>query len=155
MAEYFLTTDSSQTVINCLLNEANKYGVEILMNTEVQRPSALQQSVRNNLRYIPKIDCRLLCALLQVDIAKATMFEWLKSTGHQIEAPLPSLFTFNLPGHPICNMMGLSVANVKIKIAGTKLEQKGPVLITHWGISGPAVIKLSAWGAKELADKAI
>jgi len=148
----FPVTDSSQTVINCLMNEANKYGVEILMNAEV-----LGLEYKNNqFEILCSASRRLIADYLCIATGgypKASMFEWLKSTGHQIEAPLPSLFTFNLPKHPICNMMGLSVAKAKIKIAGSKLEQWGPVLITHWGISGPAVIKLSAWGAKELADK--
>lgn len=148
----FPVTDSSQTVINCLMNEANKYGVEILMNAEV-----LGLEYKNNqFEILCSASRRLIADYLCIATGgypKASMFKWLKSTGHQIEAPLPSLFTFNLPKHPICNMMGLSVAKAKIKIAGSKLEQWGPVLITHWGISGPAVIKLSAWGAKELADK--
>jgi len=148
----FPVTDSSQTVINCLMNEANKYGVEILMNAEV-----LGLEYKNNqFEILCSASRRLIADYLCIATGgypKASMFEWLKSTGHQIEAPLPSLFTFNLPKHPICNMMGLSVAKAKIKIAGSKLEQWGPVLITHWGISGPAVIKLSAWEAKELADK--
>lgn len=148
----FPVTDSSQTVINCLMNEANKYGVEILMNAEV-----LGLEYKNNqFEILCSASRRLIADYLCIATGgypKASMFEWLKSTGHQIEAPLPSLFTFNLPKHPICNMMGLSVAKAKIKIAGSKLEQWGPVLITHWGISGPAVLKLSAWGAKELADK--
>ena len=148
----FPVTDSSQTVINCLMNEANKYGVEILMNAEV-----LGLEYKNNqFEIFCSASRRLIADYLCIATGgypKASMFEWLKSTGHQIEAPLPSLFTFNLPKHPICSMMGLSVAKAKIKIAGSKLEQWGPVLITHWGISGPAVLKLSAWGAKELADK--
>lgn len=148
----FPTTNSSQTIINCLLNEANKYGVEILMNTEVKGI----QHCNNQFEIICDTSRKLFADYLCIasgGYAKSTMFDWIKSTGHCIETPLPSLFTFNLPGHRICSMMGLSVANVSIKIAGTKLEQKGPMLITHWGLSGPAVLKLSAWGARELAAK--
>ena len=79
------------------------------------------------------------------------MFEWLRELGHTIEEPVPSLFTFNMPGHPITKLMGVSVENARVKIIGTKLEQEGPLLITHWGLSGPAVLKLSAWGARQLA----
>jgi predicted Rossmann fold flavoprotein len=79
------------------------------------------------------------------------MFSWLKHTGHTIAEPVPSLFTFNMPGNIITKLMGISVENAKVKIAGTKLETSGPVLITHWGLSGPAILKLSAWGARELA----
>jgi len=79
------------------------------------------------------------------------MFEWIKELGHSVESPLPSLFTFNIPGHPITKLMGITVENVRVKIVSSKLEQTGPLLITHWGLSGPAILKLSAWGAKELS----
>jgi predicted Rossmann fold flavoprotein len=81
------------------------------------------------------------------------MFDWLRKLGHSIEEPVPSLFTFNMPGHPIAKLMGVSVETARVKITGTKLEQEGPLLITHWGLSGPAVLKLSAWGARELAAR--
>ena len=79
------------------------------------------------------------------------MFDWIRDLGHTIEEPVPSLFTFNLPGHPVTALMGISVPRVKARIAGTKLEQEGPLLITHWGLSGPVILRLSAWGARELA----
>ncbi len=79
---------------------------------------------------------------------KESMFDWLKNTGHSFEKPVPSLFTFNMPGNPITELMGISV-EAKVKIQGLKLEERGPVLITHWGLSGPAVLKLSARGARE------
>src|SRR5690606_31490909 len=82
--------------------------------------------------------------------AQAARFDWLKPAGHQVMAPAPSLFTFNIPGHPITALMGVSVPAAQVKIAGTKLQERGPVLITHWGLSGPAVLRLSAWGAREL-----
>ena len=84
---------------------------------------------------------------------KSSMFDWLRGLGHSIEAPVPSLFTFNIPGHPVTKLMGVSVENTKVKIIGSKLEQNGPLLITHWGLSGPAILKLSAWGARELKEK--
>ena len=73
--------------------------------------------------------------------------------GHSIQAPVPSLFTFNIPQNQIVSLMGISVENATVKIVGTKLQQSGPMLITHWGLSGPAVLKLSAWAARELAQK--
>ncbi|HEV7779975.1 MAG TPA: NAD(P)/FAD-dependent oxidoreductase [Chitinophagaceae bacterium] len=147
----FPVTDSSQTIIDCLLNEAAQYGVEIVMNTEVKTVSK-----NDGLFQVTLADSRLL-APDYVCIAcggypKSSMFEWLEATGHSIEEPVPSLFTFNMPGHPIRELMGISVNAISIKIAGTKLEEKGPLLITHWGLSGPAVLKLSAWGAKELVN---
>ena len=89
---------------------------------------------------------------------KTSMFEWLTKLGHTIAQPVPSLFTFNLsagkPGfskHPITALMGVSVEKARVKIEGTKLSEEGPVLITHWGLSGPAILRLSASGARELA----
>ena len=84
---------------------------------------------------------------------KSSMFEWLRSLGHTVADPVPSLFTFNLPKHPITALMGVSVDNVNVKIEGSKLVEEGPVLITHWGLSGPAILRLSAWGASEFAEK--
>ncbi len=84
---------------------------------------------------------------------KAAMFDWMRNLGHEIEEPVPSLFTFNIPGHPITKLMGISAPQVQVKITGSKLKETGPVLITHWGLSGPAVLRLSAWGARELSLK--
>jgi predicted flavoprotein YhiN len=84
---------------------------------------------------------------------KSSQFEWLTKTGHTIQAPVPSLFTLNMPGNPITSLMGITVENASIKITGTKIQQEGPLLITHWGLSGPAALKLSAWGAREMAEK--
>jgi predicted Rossmann fold flavoprotein len=83
---------------------------------------------------------------------KSSMFEWLTSLGHTIESPVPSLFTFNMPGNAITSLMGVSVENASVKVVGSKLSDSGPLLITHWGLSGPAILKLSAWGARVLAD---
>jgi predicted Rossmann fold flavoprotein len=81
------------------------------------------------------------------------MFQWLLDLGHNNAEPVPSLFTFNLPKHPLNNLMGLSLENTRIKIEGSKLQEEGPILITHWGLSGPSVLRLSAWGARELNEK--
>ena len=78
-------------------------------------------------------------------------YGWLKRSDHAVEEPVPSLFTFNMPGNSITALMGVVVENTQVKIVGTKLSESGPLLITHWGMSGPAVLKLSAWGARELA----
>ena len=79
--------------------------------------------------------------------------KWLKDLGHQIEKPVPSLFTFNNPKTPIIKLMGLVAENTQISIQGTKLKAKGPLLITHWGFSGPAVLKTSSFGARILSEK--
>ena len=150
----FPITDSSQTIIDCLLREANQLGINIIMNADVKQiiPSNdsfdLQYSASAADRGLPTAD--ILC-IATGGSPKSAMFDWIKKLGHSIEEPVPSLFTFNTPSHTITQLMGVSVASAKVKILNTKLEQRGPVLITHWGLSGPAILKLSAWGARELA----
>lgn len=155
----FPVTDSSQTVINCLQNEAGKYGVEVMMNSQVKNVV-----YQKNYFEVKLSDSRLLTpdylCIASGGYPKSSMFDWLTELGHTIEEPVPSLFTFNLPagqagmpGHPITKLMGVSVENTTVKIAGSKLEQEGPLLITHWGLSGPAILKLSAWGARELKER--
>lgn len=82
---------------------------------------------------------------------KAEQYKWIEELGHTIELPAPSLFTFNMPGNPVTELMGVSVPNATVKIGGTKFTQSGPLLITHWGMSGPAILKTSAFAARELA----
>lgn len=148
----FPVTDSSQTIIDCLVREANKYGVKILMRSEVRSIRSDGGLFHIELSGSTHLTSDFICIACG-GYPKSSMFKWLKELGHSIEEPVPSLFTFNLPSHPITKLMGVSVKNAKIKIGGTKLEQKAPLLITHWGLSGPAVLKLSAWGARELKEK--
>ncbi len=159
----FPVTDSSQTIIDCLMNEAGKYGVRIRTNIEVKEVNAHPDSYQDAMFNAQCSNGEILNADF-VCIAcggypKSSMFDWLRELGHNIEEPVPSLFTFNLsarqagmPQQPITKLMGVSIENSRVKISGTKLEQEGPLLITHWGLSGPAVLKLSAWGARQLAN---
>ena len=146
----FPVTDSSQTIIDCLMKEADKYDVEIKMNSEVKTIKYGESKF-----HIELADSRLITTdyltIASGGYPKSSMFEWIKKSGHTIEEPVPSLFTFNLPGNAITNLMGVSVEKASVKIAGTKLQEDGPLLITHWGLSGPVVLRLSAWGARELA----
>ena len=148
----FPVTDSSQSIIDCLLKEANHYAVEILMNAEVRTVKSEAEKFQLELSDFRRHTSDFIC-IATGGYPKSSMFDWLKELGHSIEDPVPSLFTFNLPGHPITKLMGVSVEKAKVKVAGTKLEEAGPVLITHWGFSGPAVLRLSAWGARELAPR--
>ena len=153
----FPVTDSSQTIIDCLMREADRYGVKIHLNAEVShlkyedgRFSVERSGFRPQTSDIRSLTSDFVC-IASGGYPKSSMFEWLRESGHSIEEPVPSLFTFNMPGHPITKLMGVSVNNATVKIPGTKLEQDGPLLITHWGLSGPAILKLSAWGARQLA----
>ena len=148
----FPTTDSSETIVNCLMKEVNKYGVQILLNREVLALSMLNSEWSLEFKDTDTILTDFVC-VASGGYPKALQFEWLKKLGHTIEAPVPSLFTFNMPGNSITSLMGIVAENASVKIAGSKLQEQGPLLITHWGMSGPCILKLSAWGAKELAAK--
>lgn len=149
----FPVTDSSQTIVDCLMNEANSYGVEIRLNAEVKELRKENDGWRIATANGQQLTAHFLC-LATGGYPKASMFEWLKNLGHTFSEPVPSLFTFNLPKHPITALMGVSVEKARVKIEGSKLVEEGPLLITHWGLSGPAVLRLSAWGARELKEKA-
>ena len=148
----FPVTDSSQTVIDCLMHEVNKHHVKIMMNSEVKEIRRQSDQFKVELSGLRELVADYVCIACG-GYPKASMFQWLQQLGHTINDPVPSLFTFNLPAHPITRLMGVSVDKAKVKIEGTKLQEEGPVLITHWGLSGPAVLRTSAWGARALNDK--
>jgi predicted Rossmann fold flavoprotein len=148
----FPVTDSSETIINCLVNEANSYDVEVRMNAEVKEVKADDSQFTIHLANGQLITANYVVVACG-GYAKASLFQWLQNLGHSFSEPVPSLFTFNLPKHPITQLMGVSVEKARVKIERTKLTEEGPLLITHWGLSGPAVLKLSAWGARELKGK--
>ncbi|MBA2745249.1 MAG: NAD(P)/FAD-dependent oxidoreductase [Flavisolibacter sp.] len=147
----FPVTNSSQTIIDCLLREANTFGVEIRMNADVKALEKDNSGFKITMGNGQTIIAAKVCVAAG-GYPKASMFDWLKALGHTINEPVPSLFTFNLPQHAITELMGVCVEHVKTRIEGTKLAEEGPLLITHWGLSGPAVLKLSAWGARDLAS---
>ncbi|MBS1510427.1 MAG: NAD(P)/FAD-dependent oxidoreductase [Bacteroidetes bacterium] len=148
----FPVSDSSQTIVDCLLKEANRYHVNIMMNAEVQAIEKQENIFSVMLSGNRKLHADTIC-VASGGYPKITQFGWIAGTGHEIENPVPSLFTFNMPGHSIQDLMGIAVENAAIKIMGTKLVESGPVLITHWGLSGPAVLRLSAWAARELQQQ--
>jgi predicted Rossmann fold flavoprotein len=148
----FPVTDSSQTIIDCLLREVNKYKVELLLNREVKKLEVENEKWKVELNNSDSITADYVC-IASGGFPKLQQFDWLKGTGHTIVPPVPSLFTFNIPQHPITQLMGVVVPEATIKIQSTKLKNTGPLLITHWGMSGPCVLKLSAWGARELQER--
>lgn len=148
----FPVSNTSDTIVDCLVKEANRYGVEIRMNAEVKQISLEAQGFMIKLASNTNLRADHIC-IASGGYPKALQFGWLKNMGHTIEDPVPSLFTFNMPGNPITTLMGISIEHAAVKILGSKLIEHGPLLITHWGMSGPAVLKLSAWGARELQSK--
>ncbi len=148
----FPVSNSSQTIIDCFLNEVNKYRVDIWLNAGVEEVTIHDDKFRITISGSRVIDADLVCIACG-GYPKLSMFSWLIKLGHSIEEPVPSLFTFNMPARSLSSLMGITIDEAVVKIAGTKMEERGPLLITHWGMSGPAILKLSAWGARELAGK--
>ncbi|MFZ1304253.1 MAG: NAD(P)/FAD-dependent oxidoreductase [Ferruginibacter sp.] len=146
----FPVTNSSQTIIDCLMKEANKYHVEIRVSKEVKGIYTTDGKWNLLMNNNDEISADFIC-IASGGYPKSVQYGWLKKSDHAVEEPVPSLFTFNLPDNSITALMGVAVDNAVVKIVGTKLSESGPLLITHWGMSGPAILKLSAWGARELA----
>lgn len=145
----FPVTDKSQTIIDCFLQETRKYNIVIELNNEVVRVekhnSHFVVSTKSGENYLTR---NILVAI--GGHAKREAYSWIEQLGHWITPLVPSLFTFNDPSRVWSSLMGIAVTEATVKIAGTKFFQQGPLLITHWGLSGPAVIKLSAWAAEYL-----
>lgn len=148
----FPVTNNSQTIVNTLLNEANKYDVNVVTNASVTTLEKVGEGWAIRL-YGDKIHHVDYVCIAFGGLNKQQNINVIKGLGHTIEPPVPSLFTFNSTKHPITDLMGVALQDVELKIAGTKLLQRGTVLITHWGLSGPAVLKLSAYGARVLQEK--
>jgi predicted Rossmann fold flavoprotein len=144
----FPVTDNSQTIIDCFLSEANKLKIEIRLSEEVNR---IEKQEGAFIIYTQQNQYNTTKVLVAAGgYNKPENYQWLSELGHRIVPPIPSLFTFNDPSKEFTELMGVAVPEAEVKIAGTKFSQRGPVLITHWGLSGPAIIKLSAWSAVEL-----
>ncbi|CAN5160982.1 NAD(P)/FAD-dependent oxidoreductase [soil metagenome] len=145
----FPITENSETIIDCFLREAQKHAIEIMISTEV---SGLKKE--NDWISVRTRDGRTLTANnVLIAIGGHPMpnaYDWINRIGHTILAPIPSLFTFNDPSKEFVDLMGVAVQYAEVKIAGSKFSSRGPVLITHWGLSGPGVIRLSAWAAEYL-----
>lgn len=149
----FPVSDDSQTIIDCLINEAKQSGVVIQTNRALQ---AIEVKPDNTFDLSFKEAEHVKADRVIVATGgspKEKGLEPYKQNGHKITSPVPSLFTFNMPGDPIRKLMGVSVEAANIRVTGTKLSSTGPLLITHWGMSGPAILKLSAFGARILYDK--
>jgi len=144
----FPVTNNSQTIIDILIKELNIHRVKIYFRKKVVNINKNQQwevECLNNEIFKTDFLC-IACGGLN----KSSMFEFLQKTGHNFIPPVPSLFTFNLPLHPLKELMGIAVENAKISIPVLKKEESGPLLITHWGYSGPVVLKLSSFAARDL-----
>ncbi len=147
----FPQSNDSQTIIDCFVKEAFDLGVRIETGSNVKM---IQQTEHGFELHINEE--RIFVDRLIVTIGgqpKRSGLIFLENLGHTIVKPVPSLFTFNMPGNPIRELMGNVVEKTKVRIEGSKLIGSGPLLVTHWGMSGPAILQLSAWGARYLFER--
>lgn len=148
----FPVTDDSETIINCLMNETRKLGIGIKTKSNIKKLKQTETGYELGFHRGGRVEADKVIVATGGS-PRVSGFEWLRALGHEIEEPVPSLFTFNMPEEPIKELMGVVADPVSVKIMGSKLQSDGPLLITHWGMSGPAILKLSAFGARELSDK--
>ena len=144
----FPVSNSSQTIIDCFLNATQKLGIAVLTGQSVQsifKKDNCWKIETQNEQYLTE-------KLVLATGSNPKMWELLQTFGHVVVSPVPSLFTFNIKDPRIKDLMGVS-ALATVKVKDTKLLATGPLLITHWGMSGPGILKLSAWGARILHDK--
>jgi predicted Rossmann fold flavoprotein len=147
----FPVTDDSETIINCLMEETRNLGIGIKTGANIKSIKKLDEEYEMGFyRGGRKTADKVIVATGGSPRSKG--FDWLRELGHDIEEPVPSLFTFNMPDEPIKELMGVVADPVSIKIMGSKLKSSGPLLITHWGMSGPAVLKLSSFGARDFNE---
>ncbi|QTE22083.1 NAD(P)/FAD-dependent oxidoreductase [Polaribacter cellanae] len=145
----FPEANTSQAIIDCFQKSVDKLGIKVLTNHGVN--SVYQQDnqwVINTKEQVFKADKLVIAAG-----SSKKVWALCETLNHSVIEPVPSLFTFNINDKRIVDLLGIAVPNATVNILGTKLQASGPLLITHWGMSGPAVLKLSAFGARILADK--
>ncbi|MGZ3750594.1 MAG: NAD(P)/FAD-dependent oxidoreductase [Bacteroidia bacterium] len=142
----FPVTDSSETVVACFLSEAERLGIQIRLQEEVTSVTPLSGALNVRTGKALYLANAVICST--GGHHSAGHYKFISAAGHAVTELIPSLFTINLPGSDIKELMGLSVQQAAVKVSGTPYNYSGPVLITHWGLSGPAVLKLSAFAAK-------
>lgn len=149
----FPITNKSATIIECFKREAEKAGVEILLNTPI-RSIRVEEENAGGKFILEKEDSESIQfdKLLIATGSNRTVWNWMEVLGHTIETPVPSLFTLNIPDPRIKDLPGISVQEAEITVLPKGKPQMGPILITHWGLSGPAVLRLSAREARRFAE---
>lgn len=147
----FPESNDSQTIVDCLVQALKKVGAQLATQSLVTQITPLEKgfqlSINNQELYFDKL------IVATGGSPKLGGLQWLADLGYSIENPVPSLFTFNMPSESIKELMGVVAPNASVKIQGAKQKQSGPVLITHWGMSGPAILKTSAFEARTLAKQ--
>jgi predicted Rossmann fold flavoprotein len=164
----FPTTDTSQTIIDCLLHHVRAAGVNLTLNcgvdavkrradgrfeifSERQRQNESDERLAEPVLGAPIIGDKLLLAI--GGCRTPALGQLAVSLGHTLEPPVPSLFTFHIENPRLRGLAGISIETVEASVPDAKLCENGPLLVTHWGLSGPAILRLSAWGARVLHEK--
>jgi predicted Rossmann fold flavoprotein len=146
----FPVSQESQSIIDCFLREAKRLGIAIVTGKEVKSIIPVNGKLEIDIAKEQQLRIFDKVVVTTGGSPRKEGLAWLEALGHKIEAPVPSLFSFNMTSEPITKLMGVVVDNVQTSIQGTKIKANGPLLITHWGMSGPAILKLSSFGAREL-----
>lgn len=151
----FPAAQNSQSVIDCYLGEVKRLGISIRLGCGVKSLKSIKDAIELHFleeKHSPKLFDKVI--VTTGGSPKLKGLSWLEDLNHKIVAPVPSLFTFNMPSENITSLMGVVVEKTIVNIQGTKMQSNGPLLITHWGMSGPAILKLSSLAAIELNKKA-
>ena len=147
----FPVSNQSQTIIDCLKQSIRKLGISIQLNQRVCDIVKENDKWKLHLASGNTVKAKNVCLALG-SLKESNILDQLRKLGHTIHPLIPSLFAFNLPNHPLKDLSGLSVQNARIQTIPKGKTQSGPLLITHRGLSGPAILKASAWDAKQLAE---
>ena len=148
----FPQSQSSQSIIDCFLTECKRLDISILLKHQLTNIKPNDEAISLTFKDASIINADKVIVTIGGQ-PKINGLSFLQDIGHTIKPPVPSLFTFNMPNEDITKLMGIVVETAQVKIQSTKLVDEGALLITHWGMSGPAILKLSAWGARVLAEK--
>lgn len=148
----FPVTDDSQTIVDCLERAAHRAGVRVLTSTRVEKIAPTASGKWQVLSSDKTPDAQVFDKIMVATGSNPAIWEQIQAFGHHIVPPVPSLFTFNTKDTRLRDLSGVSVPMASLRIPGTRLSAEGPLLVTHWGLSGPAVLRISAWGARELHE---
>ena len=148
----FPVSNNSQSIIDCLIGEINRLKITLELGKTIENIE--QEKIGWKLKFKDQPNQQFDVIIIATGGSpKLKGFEWLQKLGHNIIHPIPSLFTFNMPNEPIIELMGLVVENTRVRIKNSKIQTEGPLLITHWGMSGPSILKASAFGARLLSEQ--
>jgi predicted Rossmann fold flavoprotein len=150
----FPVSQQSQSIIDCFMSEVERLQISVELGIKIQGLKPMDEHIQLEFAD-PDLPPRLFDKVIVTSggAPQRKNLEWLEQLGHKIEDPVPSLFTFNMPDEAITALMGIVVENTLVSIQGSKFKSGGPLLITHWGMSGPAILKLSSLGARYLSER--